>query len=130
MIEHTLDYAFTIRLDIGIASPSGDRSFTLKERSGHLRRLCAGRLHAPCDINTLVVRADYAAHQFLSACIITGITLFAVGAARVFVTGEKWYRGDLEMLLGGGLSAAVAYLIGAAGRHRRHLMASADYLVE
>jgi VIT1/CCC1 family predicted Fe2+/Mn2+ transporter len=44
--------------------------------------------------------------------MITGITLFTVGAARVFVTGEKWYMGGLEMLVVGGISASAAYLIG------------------
>ena len=52
------------------------------------------------------------AYQFLAACVITGITLFAVGAAKVLVTGEKWYMGGLEMLVVGGISASVAYLIG------------------
>jgi VIT1/CCC1 family predicted Fe2+/Mn2+ transporter len=54
----------------------------------------------------------FAANQFLAAVMITGITLFTVGAARVFVTGEKWYLGGLEMLVVGGISASAAYFIG------------------
>jgi len=50
-------------------------------------------------------------NQFLISCIITGITLFFVGALRQIVTGVKWYMG-FEMLFVGGLSATVAYLIG------------------
>jgi len=51
-------------------------------------------------------------NQFLISCIITGLTLFFVGALRQVVTGVKWYKGGFEMLLVGGLSASVAYLIG------------------
>lgn len=51
-------------------------------------------------------------NQFLISCIITGITLFFVGALRQIVTGVKWYMGGFEMLFVGGLSATVAYLIG------------------
>ncbi len=51
-------------------------------------------------------------NQFLISCIITGITLFAVGALRQIVTGVKWFIGGFEMLMIGGLSATVAYLIG------------------
>jgi len=51
-------------------------------------------------------------HSFLSASIITGLTLFIVGALRQFVTDVKWYLGGLEMLLVGGLSATVAFLVG------------------
>ncbi|OHD57092.1 MAG: hypothetical protein A2Y33_09205 [Spirochaetes bacterium GWF1_51_8] len=49
---------------------------------------------------------------FLSASVITGATLFAVGALRQRITAVKWYLGGLEMLLVGGLSAAVAYFVG------------------
>jgi len=51
-------------------------------------------------------------NQFLISCIITGITLFFVGALRQIVTGVKWYMGGFEMLFVGGLSATVAYLLG------------------
>ncbi|AMW32895.1 Predicted Fe2+/Mn2+ transporter, VIT1/CCC1 family [Fervidobacterium changbaicum] len=53
-----------------------------------------------------------AQNQFLASCIITAATLFFVGALRQIVTGVKWYKGGIEMLFVGGLSAAVAYLIG------------------
>lgn len=54
----------------------------------------------------------FKAHSFLSASVITGITLFVVGALRQLITDVKWYLGGLEMLLVGGLSATVAFLIG------------------
>jgi len=53
-----------------------------------------------------------AQNQFLASCLITAATLFFVGALRQVVTGVKWYKGGFEMLFVGGLSAAVAYLIG------------------
>lgn len=51
-------------------------------------------------------------NSFLSASLITGLTLFAVGGLRQMVTGVKWFKGGLEMLLIGGLSASVAFLVG------------------
>jgi VIT1/CCC1 family predicted Fe2+/Mn2+ transporter len=53
-----------------------------------------------------------AQNQFLISCIITAITLFTVGALRQIVTGVKWFISGFEMLLIGGLSAGVAYLVG------------------
>lgn len=53
-----------------------------------------------------------AQNQFLISCIITAITLFTVGALRQIITGVKWFISGLEMLLIGGLSATVAYLVG------------------
>ncbi len=54
----------------------------------------------------------FADNMFLSASIITALTLFTVGALRYFVTGKKWIVSGLEMMVTGGLSAAVAYLVG------------------
>ncbi|MBO8160260.1 MAG: VIT1/CCC1 transporter family protein [Thermosipho sp. (in: Bacteria)] len=51
-------------------------------------------------------------HSFLSASVITSFTLFIVGALRQLLTDVKWYLGGLEMLLVGGASATVAFLIG------------------
>jgi len=54
----------------------------------------------------------FAAHQFLIASVMTGITLFFVGALRQLVTGVKWWKGGFEMLTIGSISAVVAYLVG------------------
>lgn len=54
----------------------------------------------------------FAQQPFLSACILTAITLFVVGAFRQIVTDVKWYIGGFEMLLVGGASAFVAYFVG------------------
>lgn len=54
----------------------------------------------------------FSQHSFLSACILTAIVLFAVGGLRQIVTNVKWYIGGIEMLLIGGASAAVAYIVG------------------
>jgi vacuolar iron transporter family protein len=44
---------------------------------------------------------------------LSGLGLFGVGAAKVFVTGRNAVRSGLEMLLVGGLAAGVAYGVGA-----------------
>ncbi len=44
--------------------------------------------------------------------VLTAITLFALGAARVLVTERDWLRSGLEMLVVGGLAAGVAFLVG------------------
>jgi len=54
----------------------------------------------------------FAANTFLISIILTGCVLFFVGALRSIVTGVNWLRSGLEMLIVGGLAAAVAYFIG------------------
>jgi len=49
---------------------------------------------------------------FLVACILTGITLFTLGALKVRVTGKNWARSGIEVLLIGGITAAAAYGVG------------------
>lgn len=49
---------------------------------------------------------------FLVACILTGLTLFTLGALKVKVTGKNWFHSGTEMLIVGGIASAAAYLIG------------------
>ncbi|MBI4543956.1 MAG: VIT1/CCC1 transporter family protein [Gemmatimonadetes bacterium] len=51
--------------------------------------------------------------RFAVATVLTLLTLFGVGAARTYVTGRRWWRSGLEMLLVGASAAAVAYALGA-----------------
>ncbi len=53
------------------------------------------------------------AHYFSVSIISTAIILYAVGAARSFVTTVRWWIGGLEMLGIGALAAVAAYGIGA-----------------
>jgi len=41
------------------------------------------------------------------------MTLFVMGAVKVKVTGQKWFKSGIEMLIVGGVGAAAAYAIGA-----------------
>ncbi len=50
---------------------------------------------------------------FVIASILTGLTLFALGALKVRVTGKNWFTSGFEMLIVGGIAATAAYLIGA-----------------
>ncbi len=50
---------------------------------------------------------------FLTACGLTGVTLFVLGALKVRFTDRRWYVAGLEMLIVGGLASAAAYGIGA-----------------
>lgn len=50
--------------------------------------------------------------QFPLSILMTGVTLFAVGAIRTVFTGCKLLRGGLEMLGVGAIAAIVAYLLG------------------
>jgi VIT1/CCC1 family predicted Fe2+/Mn2+ transporter len=56
----------------------------------------------------------FAENSYSTALVLTFITIFVVGAMRVYVTGKKWWMSGLEMLLVGGATAIVAYLIGYA----------------
>ncbi|HEX6587464.1 MAG TPA: VIT1/CCC1 transporter family protein [Longimicrobiales bacterium] len=60
------------------------------------------------------IEADVAFHWSLA---LSGVALFLVGAAKVFVTRLNPLRSGLEMLLVGGLAAGVAYLIGDLLQH-------------
>lgn len=50
---------------------------------------------------------------FALSIIITGLSLFAVGAARTFVTKHAWWRAGAEMFIVGLLAAGAAYGVGA-----------------
>ncbi len=55
-----------------------------------------------------------ATHTFGLAAILTGLTLFALGALKVRITGRNWLLGGLETLLVGGVAAAAAFGVGRA----------------
>lgn len=52
-------------------------------------------------------------NPFTLSIMITGFSLFIVGAARSFITKHSWLRSGLEMFLVGMFAAAVAYAVGA-----------------
>ncbi len=52
-------------------------------------------------------------YTFRMSVILTAFALFGVGSLRVLVTGSKWFRSGMEMLMVGGMAALGAYLIGA-----------------
>lgn len=54
------------------------------------------------------------AYSFLLACILTALTLFVLGALKVYITGRSWLLSGLEMLVVGGIAAVAAYAVGAA----------------
>ncbi len=51
--------------------------------------------------------------RFPLACLLTGATLFGLGALKTRITGRNWFSSGLEMLLVGGIAAAAAYLVGS-----------------
>jgi VIT1/CCC1 family predicted Fe2+/Mn2+ transporter len=53
-------------------------------------------------------------HTFATACVLTGLTLFALGAIKVRVTGRNWMMSGLETLVIGGATAVAAYGVGYA----------------
>ncbi len=73
--------------------------------------LVAGSVPLLIYLLGLVVPMD-ATLSFRLALVLSGLALFALGAAKVFVTERSWFRSGLEMLLVGGLAATVAYLVG------------------
>ncbi|MDP3988783.1 MAG: VIT1/CCC1 transporter family protein [bacterium] len=50
---------------------------------------------------------------FPFAMLATALALFCVGAARSFVTGKRFLASGAEMLIVGGVAAAIAYYAGA-----------------
>lgn len=51
--------------------------------------------------------------SFPISLVLSGLALFGLGAAKVFVTKLSPWRSGIEMLLVGGLAAGVAYTVGA-----------------
>ena len=52
------------------------------------------------------------ANTFLIASVMTGVTLFVLGALKVRITGQNWFRAGAEMFLVGGIAATAAYAVG------------------
>jgi len=52
-------------------------------------------------------------NPLLIASTLTGLTLFALGALKVKVTGQNWFLSGFEMFAVGGIAAASAYGVGA-----------------
>ncbi|MGB4594862.1 MAG: VIT1/CCC1 transporter family protein [Anaerolineaceae bacterium] len=65
-------------------------------------------------IGYLITNGNGATSQtsFLVAAVVSGITLFGLGSAKSKVTGLNPIRSGFEMLIVGGLAAAVAYVVG------------------
>jgi VIT1/CCC1 family predicted Fe2+/Mn2+ transporter len=57
--------------------------------------------------------AALSAIPFQVAVVVTLVTIFGLGCARSLIIYKKWYVAGLEMLAVGGITAAVAYGIGA-----------------
>lgn len=51
-------------------------------------------------------------NTFVVAGILTGLTLFILGAIKSKLTLTNWARSGMEMLLVGGAAALIAYMIG------------------
>lgn len=49
---------------------------------------------------------------FPTACVLTGLTLFTLGAFKVKITDKNWFLSGIEMLVVGSIAAAAAYGIG------------------
>lgn len=52
-------------------------------------------------------------HRFSMSIAVTSVALYVLGSLRSLVTADSWNRAGLEMLILGGLVAAVAYGAGA-----------------
>jgi VIT1/CCC1 family predicted Fe2+/Mn2+ transporter len=52
--------------------------------------------------------------SFPWACLLTALTLFALGAFKTRLTGRSWLGSGMEMLLVGGIAAVAAFGIGKA----------------
>lgn len=54
--------------------------------------------------------------RLITSLFVTAFTLFGVGALRTKISATRWWRGGLEMLVVGGVSAALAFGVGWALR--------------
>ncbi|MFZ5989532.1 MAG: VIT1/CCC1 transporter family protein [Bacillota bacterium] len=49
---------------------------------------------------------------FILASVLTGVTLYTLGAVKGRITGNNWIKSGFEMLIVGGVAAAAAYGVG------------------
>ena len=49
--------------------------------------------------------------NFIVACVLTGVTMFLLGAAKAKFTNQSMLRSAMLMLLNGGMAAVAAYLV-------------------
>lgn len=66
----------------------------------------------PLLVYLIALLFDISMDMFLIASILTGLTLFVLGALKTRVTGKSWFKSGFEMLLVGGIAAGAAYIIG------------------
>lgn len=53
---------------------------------------------------------------YMISVVLTFITFFLIGSAKIFVTGKNWFKSGMETLVVGGLAAIIAYGVGYALR--------------
>ena len=51
-------------------------------------------------------------YAFATASVLTGATLFTLGALKARITGRSWFMSGVEVFVVGGIAAVAAYLIG------------------
>lgn len=105
--EHWVDVMMTEEL----ALPAEDANPLLNGLATFTAFIIAGAIPLLAYLLGLITPiADDTA--FLSSVILSAVALFGLGAAKVLVTGQSALRNGMEMLIVGGLAAAVAYGVG------------------
>jgi len=61
---------------------------------------------------TTFIFPSFAINPFISASVLTGLTLFFLGALKSRITERHWFSSGAEMLIVGGIAAVAAYLVG------------------
>jgi VIT1/CCC1 family predicted Fe2+/Mn2+ transporter len=51
--------------------------------------------------------------RFQAACVVAGIALFGIGAARALFSDRGWISAGMEMFALGAIASGVAYIVGA-----------------
>lgn len=105
--ERLVDAAMVNRLEL---LPEG-RQPGLTALATFIAFVLAGSLPLLAFALGLIVPIDEGTALRVSV-VLTGVSLFGLGAARALVTERKWWRSGLEMLAVGGLAAVVAYVAG------------------
>jgi VIT1/CCC1 family predicted Fe2+/Mn2+ transporter len=66
-------------------------------------------------LSTFVINFLYpglVSQPFHVTTILTGLTIFCLGAFKSWVTDVFWFRSGFEMFIIGGIAASVAYYVG------------------
>jgi VIT1/CCC1 family predicted Fe2+/Mn2+ transporter len=107
-VDRWIDTMLTDELGLSLSTPS-----PMKAAAATLVAFVLVGLVPLLSFVVQLVSPELVAQPYLWSSLLTGVTFFAVGAAKSRFVNESWIWSGMETLLIGGAAALLAYLVGA-----------------